>query len=76
MPDEVDPVDSGEQFLLPPSATAAAGKALSGLQEAHIAAQILSLIKTLPKGTPGVAEIKAGAIKLAHTAGEKLSKAK
>ncbi|MFT3870062.1 MAG: hypothetical protein QM715_16565 [Nibricoccus sp.] len=77
MPDEVPPPENpGETFLLAPSSTAAAGKTLPGLQEALVAAQVLKLIKALPPKTPGVAEIKAGAIKLAHAAGEKLSKAK
>ncbi|MFT3781413.1 MAG: hypothetical protein QM790_05295 [Nibricoccus sp.] len=75
MPDDPE-VPVGETFLLPPSASAGAGKSLPGIEEALVAAHILKLVKTLPAKTPGAAEIKAGAIKLAHAAGDKLSKAK
>jgi hypothetical protein len=76
MPDDPSPETPAETFLMAPSTSAEAGKTLPGLQEALIAAQVLKLIKALPAKTPGVAEIKAGAITLAHTAGAKLSKAK
>lgn len=73
MPDEVGYEQTGGEYLIPAGVVS---KTLPGLQEAKIAAQVLALIKALPAKTPGVAEIKAGAISLAHAAGEKLSKAK
>ena len=67
-----------ESFLLPPISTGAkaGAKHLDGLQEAAIASHILTLIAKLPPKTPGVAEIKLGAIALAQAGGAKLVKAK
>lgn len=76
MPQETDPHRPHDPYIIAPQTAKEAGKVLPGLHEAHIAAQILNLIASLPKGTAGVDEIRAGAVKLAHAASEKLGKAK
>jgi len=65
----------GENFLIAPT-SAKASTTLAGLSDAVIAQQILSLIAKLPAKTPGVAEIKKGAIALAQAGGAKLAKTK
>jgi hypothetical protein len=78
MPDDTSQDSSGECFLLPPISTGAkvGTKHLDGLKEAAIASHILILIAKLPAKTPGVTEIKLGAIALAQAGGAKLTKAK
>ena len=73
MPDD-DTYNPQEPFIVRPNT--GKDKTLDGLYEAHTAAQILKLIKALPPKTPGVAEIKAGALILARAAGGRLSKSK
>lgn len=73
MPDP-DPEPPQESFIVAQNGGKA--KLLNGFQEAFVAVEILKLIKTVPAKTPGVAEIKAGALKLAREGGVKLSKAK
>ncbi len=72
MGEDVPPPE--ESFLI--AQNGGKGKPLSGFQEAFVAVEILKLIKTLPAKTPGLAEIKSGAITLARAGGAKLSKAK
>jgi hypothetical protein len=76
MPDP-DPEPPQESFIIAQGGGKGnQGKLLNGFQEAFVAVEILKLIKTLPAKTPGLAEIKAGALTLARAGGTKLSKAK
>jgi hypothetical protein len=80
MPDEEIPDYPIEAWIVAPGTGSDTGtstdKPLPGVQEALIAARILKLIQKLPPKTPGVANIRKGAIALAQSAGAKLSKAK
>lgn len=73
MPDD-QPEIPQETFIIAP--VAPKGKALPGLQEVLVASEVLKLLKSLPAKTPGVVDLKKGAIALAKAGGEKLAKAK
>jgi hypothetical protein len=73
MPPEETPEES---FLIAPG-TASGKKPINvGLKETAIATGILQMIEGLPPKTPGVAQIKTGALALLKAGAAKVAKAK